>query len=162
MPRYNDAHTRFMSVAILEAMDAFLEGEVPVGAVAVLGNEIIAAAHNQVEKLKDPTAHAEILVLRKASAVLSNWRLSEVTVYVTLEPCMMCLGALVLARITRLVYGATNIRMGFAEAFLDYDSGSYCFQEMDIIGGVLEDECHELLQQFFVAARKRRGTEVWS
>ena len=129
----------FMQVALQEAQRAAEKEEVPVGAVLVLNNEIIAQAHNQTITLQDPSAHAEILVLREAGRMLHNHRLLDTTLYVTLEPCAMCLSALVQARVKRVVFGAKTL--------------APVNHHFELEGGVLADECSMLLQSFFKARR---------
>src|SRR5690554_3641809 len=116
---YNMNDETFMHRALLEAKKAYLKGEVPVGAVITLDGQVIARAHNRREELQDPTAHAEILAIREAAAKLRSWRLVGATIYVTLEPCPMCAGALVLARIGRLVYGAADPKSGGAGSVMN-------------------------------------------
>ncbi len=140
-----------MKLAMEEALKGEREGEVPVGAVLVLEGELLASAHNRSIALNDPTAHAEILALREGGRVLGNYRLEGVELYVTKEPCLMCLGAMLHARIKRLVYGAKDEKAGAFSAFsVDLSRANHRFQ---IIGRVLEKENAEILRKFF---KKRR------
>lgn len=145
---------RWMRVAIKEAQKACKKGEVPVGAVAVIDGKLISKAHNSSISSKDPTAHAEILVLRKASKKIGNYRLEGLTIYTTLEPCLMCYGAMVHARVKSLVFGADDPKGGF-KIFLMNDKKLN--HKIKIESGVLSEECSEILKAFF---SERRGTEV--
>ncbi len=144
-----------MSEALRLARQAEEKGEVPVGAVLINEeNELLASGHNQPISSSDPTAHAEIVVLRDAARLLNNYRLPNTTLYVTLEPCTMCVGALVQARVKRIVYGAVEPKTGAIEsAHQLFDQGSYNHQP-EIIGGVLKDECSALLSEFFERKRE--------
>jgi tRNA(adenine34) deaminase len=139
-----------MQLAIAEAKKAFKRGEVPVGAIIVYKNSIIAKAHNQREMLSDPTAHAEMIAITQASAYLQNWRLSDTTVYITLEPCTMCAGALVQSRVKNLVYGAKDEKFGACESTVNLVNDPRFNHRLNVISGVLEDECSLLLKQFFL------------
>jgi tRNA(adenine34) deaminase len=143
-----------MRAALRQAEEAAREGEVPVGAVAVCEGKIIGRAHNEREKLRDPTAHAEMLVLTQAAAALERWRLEGVTLYVTLEPCLMCAGAIVNARVDRLVFGASDPKAGACGSLYNVGLDSRLNHRFAVLGGVLEDECAALLRDFF---RPRRG-----
>lgn len=144
----------FMSLAVEEARKALVYGEVPVGCVMVSGGEVISSAHNERESIKDPTAHAEVLAMRKASEKLGRWRLDGTSLYVTLEPCIMCAGAMVQARIDRLVYGAFDLRYGAAGSVYDLVRDSRFNHWIDVTYGVMEEECGELLRKFFSSLRK--------
>ena len=144
----------FMRRALVQAENAAAEGEVPVGAVAVKDNTIIASAYNQVERLKDATAHAEILVITQAAAALNNWRLDEVDIYVTKEPCAMCAGAMVNSRVRGLYYGLHDPRSGCAGSALDITTFPGMLHAVNVTGGVLEDECKAIIQDFFRKVRK--------
>jgi tRNA(adenine34) deaminase len=144
---------RFMALAVDQARRCLEWDDVPVGAIIVRGEEVLAAAGNQRERLGDPTAHAEILALREASRKVGTWRLSGCTVYVTLEPCAMCAGAMVLARLDRLVYGARDPKAGFAGSLGDLVRDPRLNHRLDVSGGVLADEASELLREFFAARR---------
>ena len=144
-----------MLLALSEARAAIEHGDVPVGAVAVVGGEVVARAHNERELRGDPTAHAEILVLRAAAAVVGGWRLGDVTVVVTLEPCPMCAGALVAARVGRLVFGATDRRAGACGSLYNLCADPRLNHELAVTPGVRADESAALLADFF--ARRRGG-----
>ena len=145
---------KWMAHAIKQAVKADTEGEVPVGAVIVKDGQLIARAHNQPISTNDATAHAEIQLLRAAGKLQKNYRLIDTTIYVTLEPCAMCLGAMMHARIKRMVYGASDPKTGVCGSHVDLSSESFFNHEMEISGGVLEKECKELLQSFFKSRRK--------
>ena len=145
---------KWMTLAIKQAVKADTEGEVPVGAVIVKDGQLIAQAHNQPISTNDATAHAEIQLLRAAGKLQKNYRLIDTTIYVTLEPCAMCLGAMMHARIKRIVYGASDPKTGVCGSHVDLSSESFFNHEMEISGGVLEKECKELLQSFFKSRRK--------
>ena len=143
----------FMREALREAKKAFEKDEVPVGAVLVHNNRIVARGHNQVELLQDATAHAEMICLSAGAGALSNWRLTDTTLYCTLEPCCMCAGALFAARVKRLVFGAADERFGAVETLFrlcDHDALNH---RIEITSGVLADECRELMQNFFRCRR---------
>ena len=152
--RYSEEHLGFMDMALEEARLAFGKDEVPVGAVLVRDGEVIARAHNQREAQNDPTAHAEILALREAGKKAGNFRLKGVTLYVTLEPCPMCSGAAVLARIDRLVYGATDPKMGAAHTLYNIPTDARLNHQMEVISGVKDRECADLLSKFFEKLRQ--------
>ena len=142
-----------MRLALAEAEKAAARGETPVGAVLVVDDEIAAAAHNMRESWQDPTAHAELMVLREGSMRLGRWRLSDATLYVTLEPCLMCAGAMVLARVGRLVYGCRDPRAGALGSVYDVVRDGRLNHVFRITPGVLEAECREVLQGFFEKLR---------
>lgn len=142
-----------MSLALEEAHRAGTWGDVPIGAVVARGEEVLARAANQRELLGDPTAHAEILALRTAARAARVWRLSGTTLYVTLEPCAMCAGAAVLARVDRLVYGAPDPKAGFAGSLGDLVRDPRLNHRVEVTLGVLAEECGALLREFF--ARRR-------
>ncbi len=144
----------FMRRALVEAAAALDHGDVPIGAAVVLDGEVLAAARNERELRRDPTAHAEVLALRAASEATGSWRLSGATVYVTLEPCPMCAGALVLARVERLVYGPQDPRAGAAYSLYNIVQDPRLNHECEITAGLMEEECAGLVQDFF---RRRRG-----
>ncbi len=145
-----------MALALAEARAAADEGEVPVGAVALLGGRPVAARHNERERTADPTAHAEMLALRDAAAALGGWRLSEVTLVVTLEPCPMCAGALVAARVGRVVYGAADPRAGACGTLYNLCADPRLNHELTVTAGVTAAECGDLLTSFFAAKRGAR------
>ena len=149
------ADEKFMTVALEEARLAAEEGEVPVGAVLVIHDEVIAQAHNLRESLSDPTAHAEMLVLREASQKLDRWRLTDATLYVTMEPCAMCAGAAVLARVSRIVYGCRDPKAGACGSVLDIPREPQLNHRVEVIGGVLKQPCQEIVQMFFEKRREK-------
>lgn len=144
-----------MSAALREAQAAMEAGDVPVGAVIVHGERIIGRGYNQRELMQDPTAHAEMIALTAAAAALNSWRLSGCTLYVTLEPCAMCAGALVLARIDRLVYGATDPKAGACGSIYNLVEDARLNHRMQVRRGVLEQECADLLRAFFAQQRAK-------
>ena len=145
---------KWMQCAITEANIAKDKGKVPVGSIIIQNNQIIAKAHNCPISKNDPTAHAEIEVLRKAGEKLHNYRLPKTTLYVTLEPCSMCLGAMVHARIERVVYGASDPKSGVCGSTIDLSTESIFNHQISVSGGVLEHECKNILQSFFKLRRK--------
>jgi tRNA(adenine34) deaminase len=151
---------RFMAAAIDEARRCLEWGDVPVGAVVVRGEEVLSAAGNQRERLADPTAHAELVGIREASRVAGSWRLSGCTVYVSLEPCAMCAGAMVLARVDRLVYGADDPKAGFAGSLGDLVRDPRLNHRLDVTGGILADEAGELLREFFAGRRSKGASSI--
>jgi tRNA(adenine34) deaminase len=144
---------RYMKMAIEQARIAEENGDVPIGAVIVHENQIIGKAYNQREQLVDPTAHAEIIALTQAAAALQSWRLNGCTIYVTLEPCPMCAGALVLARIERLVYGCDDPKTGAVKSLYNIVQDGRLNHRLKVTSGVLADECSLLLQEFFQRRR---------
>ena len=145
---------KWMEIAIEQAQEAEKMGEVPVGAALVLDDKLIAKAHNQPISSSDPTAHAEINVLREAGKELGNYRIPNSTLYVTLEPCTMCLGAMIHARVSRVVFGAYDDKTGVCGSCEDL-STSPCFNHsIDITEGVLAEDCKKLLQSFFTQKRR--------
>ena len=149
-----DEDEKWMKIAIDEAHIAMDENEIPVGAVLVKENKLIAQAHNRPIINSDPTAHAEMEVLRKAGKKLLNYRLPKTTLYVTLEPCAMCLGAMIHARIDRVVFGASDFKSGVCGSTIDLSSESIFNHQISASGGVLEHECKNILQSFFKLRRK--------
>jgi tRNA(adenine34) deaminase len=148
----------FMSLAYNQAIDAWRRDEVPIGAVIESGGEVIGAAHNAVEGAKDPTAHAEILAITQAAARRSDWRLEGATVYVTKEPCPMCSGALVMARVKRVCYAVPDPKMGCLGGAANLNDLPRSNHHFEITGGgVLEAECRDLLQAFFRMKRVEPG-----
>ena len=145
---------KWMALAIKQAIEAETEGEVPIGAVLIKDEQLIAQAHNQPISTNDATAHAEIQLLRAAGNHQKNYRLIDTTIYVTLEPCAMCLGAMMHARIARIVFGASDPKTGVCGSRADLTTESFFNHEMEIRGGVLEKECKELIQSFFKSRRK--------
>jgi tRNA(adenine34) deaminase len=149
----NKKDERYMRQAIEQARVAEENGDVPIGAIIVYQNKVIGRAYNQREQLKDPTAHAEIIALTQAAAFVESWRLNGCTMYVTLEPCPMCAGALVLARIDRLVYGRDDPKTGAVRSLYNIVTDSRLNHRLEVTSGVLADECAKQLQDFF---RKKR------
>jgi tRNA(adenine34) deaminase len=139
----------YMSLAYNEAIDAWREDEVPVGAVIERGGELIAAAHNQRDRTGDPTAHAEILALTQAAKAVGDWRLNDATLYVTKEPCPMCSGATLMARLKRVVFAVADPKMGCLGGATDLNALARVNHHLEITRGVLESECRELLQAYF-------------
>ena len=148
---------RFMQIALNEAEKAAEEGETPIGAVAVLNRKIIAKARNKREIWNDPTAHAEIIALKKSAKKLNRWRLTGLTLYVTLEPCAMCAGAMVLARIDRLVFGCADPKAGACGTLYNILQDKRLNHQVEITTGVLEKECRALLKNFFKKLRSNRS-----
>jgi tRNA(adenine34) deaminase len=144
---------KFMLEALKEAEKAYIAGEVPIGAVLVLDNKIIAKGHNQVELLKDATAHAEMLCITSGSEYFNDWRLLNTTLYCTLEPCCMCAGAMFLSRIKRLVWAAQDIRLGANGSWIDVFDKSYPMHQIEIRKNVLEELSSKLLKDFFKKKR---------
>ncbi len=149
--KLNDEY--FMRLAIGEAEAAFLEGEVPVGAVLVKGNVVIAKAHNNKEAKNDPTSHAELIALREGASHIKNWRLTDATLYVTKEPCVMCAGAMVNARLGKLVYGCEDTKGGSVNSLYNILSDKRLNHQVEVISGILKDECSSLLKKFFLKHR---------
>jgi len=148
-----DKDVFFMRLALEEANLAFSNGEVPVGAILVMDNAVAARAHNVRETSKDPTAHAEIIAIRNASEKGDSWRLNHATLYVTKEPCVMCAGSMVNARICRLVYGCKDEKAGAVDSLYRLLSDKRLNHQVEVVSGVLEKECAELLRRFFQARR---------
>jgi len=148
-----DLDERMMRLALLEAEGCLDSGDVPVGAVIARDGEMLTAAGNARERSQDPTAHAEVLALREASSLSDSWRLDGCTLYVTLEPCAMCAGAIVLSRIDRVVFGARDPKAGFGGSVGNLLQDERLNHRVDVTVGLLEDECGELLRAFF---RERR------
>jgi tRNA(adenine34) deaminase len=147
------SHERWLREALVEARLAKEAGEVPVGAVVVGGGRILGRGHNQVESLKDATAHAEVLAIGAASGQGPDWRLDDTTLYVTLEPCTMCCGAILLSRVRTVVFGATDPRAGAALSTARLLAGNPYHHPVEVVGGILAEECGSLLRDFF---RERR------
>lgn len=145
----SSAHAEFMDLAIAEAEVAAGHDDVPIGAVVVRDGSVIASGHNRREVDQDPTAHAEILALRSAAAAVESWRLDGCTLYVTLEPCTMCAGALVLARIDTLVFGADDPKAGAVGALYDIPRDPRLNHQVTVVRGVAADRCGDLLRTFF-------------
>jgi len=148
-------HEDYMKVALREARKALEIEEVPVGAVIIHEGQIIAKAHNQRELLRDPTAHAEMIAITQAAAHLQSWRLENTVMYVTLEPCSMCAGAIVLARIPELVFGAKDPKTGAAGSLMNIVQDERLNHQVKLTSGVLEKECGAILRDFFIRLRGR-------
>lgn len=146
-------HVHFMRLALKEAEEAFKKGEIPVGAVLVKEDTILTCAHNLRECLKDPSAHAEIVALRDGTAQSDSWRIEGSTMYVTKEPCVMCAGALVNARIARLVYGCRDEKAGGVNSLYHILHDERLNHQVEVISGILEVECSQLLKRFFKMKR---------
>jgi tRNA(adenine34) deaminase len=144
----------FMRFALREAELAAAHDDVPIGAVVERDGELIAAAHNERELRQDPTAHAEILALRAAAAALGSWRVLDATLYITLEPCAMCAGAIVLARVSRVVFGAFDPKAGACGSVLDVLAEERLNHRPEVLAGPLAGECSDLLRSFFAARRR--------
>jgi len=148
------AHIKFMRPALEEAKKAGQKDEVPVGAVVVTEKgKILSSAHNQVIDLCDPTAHAEILVIRKAASKVQNYRLLNTTLYVTVEPCIMCMGAIIHARISTVVFGAFDPKWGAAGSLYNFSDDTRLNHQLEIVPGICKDECKALMQDFFRSKR---------
>lgn len=153
-PEQNNKDAYFMKLALEEAVIAFTEGEIPVGAVLVDSQGVILArAHNRKESLTDPTAHAEVLVIREGTRLIQNWRLKGVSLYVTKEPCVMCAGALVSARISRLVYSCDDPKGGAVKSLYQIPNDKRLNHQVNITAGLLEEDCAGLLKAFFKERR---------
>ena len=148
-----EIHELYMKHAIAEAQKAFDEDEVPVGAVVVHNGEIIGRAHNQIKTLKDPTAHAEMIAITQAAAHLKNERLNGCMLYVTIEPCAMCVGASVLARLKGIVFGANDSKTGALGSAIDLGKPNLFNHALDVTSGVMEPECRNIIQEFFLTKR---------
>jgi len=157
IPMSRDHDIEFMTIALEEARIAMAAGEVPVGAVVVVGGAVIDAGHNEPVALIDPTAHAEVLAIRRAAAALGTYRLTEATLYVTLEPCTMCIGAAINARIARLCYAARDEKAGALGSVYDLGRDGRLNHRIDVTGGVMADESAALIRSFFVARRTGGG-----
>jgi tRNA(adenine34) deaminase len=150
-----DADIEFMQQAVAEARESAASGEVPIGAVLVHGGRILARAGNRTIRDCDPTAHAEIVVLREAAKIIGNYRLADTTLYVTIEPCSMCAGAMIQARVARLVYGAAEPRGGAVQSCFEVLSHPDVNHRVQVSSGVLASDCSEVIQSFFAVRRKQ-------
>ena len=150
---FADQDTEFMAAALAEAKSAETDGEVPIGAVAVAGGKIVGAGHNRPIGLSDPTAHAEVIAIRSAASRLKTYRLETVSIYVTLEPCVMCVGAMVNARVARVIYGARDEKAGALGSVYDIGRDRRLNHRFEVVAGVMEPECAEILREFFRARR---------
>jgi len=153
--KFDDSH--FMREAVKEARKAFDSSDIPVGAVIVVENRIIGRGHNQVELLKDPTAHAEMIAITSATATAEEKWLHEATLYVTVEPCSMCAGASVLARLKRLVYGVQDIKTGAHSSLFNLLNDPRLNHQIEVVPGVLKNECAHLMVEFFELLRIKKG-----
>tara|TARA_B110000008_G_C16875919_1_gene526805 strand:+ start:51 stop:521 length:471 start_codon:yes stop_codon:yes gene_type:complete len=150
---------KWMKIAIDEAKLAENKGEIPVGSIIVQNNQIIAKSHNSPISKNDPTAHAEILALRSAGKKLNNYRLPKTTLYVTLEPCAMCLGAIIHARVDRIVFGASDPKSGVCGSSANLTSEKFFNHKILVSKGILKNECKEILQSFFKSRRKNLNSQ---
>nr|WP_277998206.1 tRNA adenosine(34) deaminase TadA [Zhaonella formicivorans] len=146
-------HHFYMDLALAEARKALAAGEVPIGAVIVEQGKILAQAHNLKEQLHDPTAHAEILAIRRAAEKRGSWRLTGCTLYVTVEPCPMCAGAIVQSRIERLVYGVADLKAGAVESIVNLVQNKYLNHYVEVFAGIREEECKNIMREFFESKR---------
>ena len=146
-------HQDWMRNALAEAEKALELGEVPIGAIIVKDSQIIASAFNEKELRQDPTAHAEVLVIQRAAEKLGSWRLSDATLYVTLEPCPMCAGAIVQARLKQLVYGAADLKGGATGSVMNVLNTTLWNHKVDVVAGILEEDCSNILKSFFKRLR---------
>ena len=148
------SHEQWMREALAEAIEAGIVGEVPIGAVAVMNGHVIARAHNLREATHNPLGHAELLLLQKTASELGSWRLNDVTIYVTVEPCLMCAGAMLQARVPRVVYGCKEPKFGACGSLYDVANDCRLNHQMEVIGGVLEEDCAAQLTGFFRQIRE--------
>lgn len=153
------SHEYWMGKAIAEACKAQAKAEVPIGCVIVRQGRIIARAHNLRESTQDPAAHAELLAIRKAARKLDSWRLLDTTLYVTLEPCLMCMGAILLARIPTVVFGCFDPKAGAAGSLFDLSNDPRLNHRLELVSGIRAEECSQLLSGFFAALRQRQNQE---
>jgi len=160
LPPMSDPHEKRMQLALREAEKAGQKGEIPIGAILVdARGDVLCAAHNQTIALADPTAHAEILVLRGAARAIGNYRLLNTTLYVTIEPCVMCMGAIIHARVAALVFGAADPKWGAAGSLYDLAADSRLNHRLRVVSGICEPACRAPLQAFFRAKRKSTGAD---
>lgn len=146
----------YMTLALEEAQRAYDKGEIPIGAVLVdKSGTVVSSGHNMRETWQDATAHAEIIAIREACRLLNKWRLSGLTLFVTIEPCPMCAGALVMSRIDRVVYGSTDSKAGAAESLFNVTSNPALNHQLQVTAGVLQDECAGIMKRFFAERRKK-------
>ena len=146
----------YMGLALAEAQAAYAMGEIPIGAVLIMDGKIIASAHNRRETWHDATAHAELIVIQEACRELGRWRLTDATLYVTIEPCPMCAGALVNSRIDRLVYGSADYKAGAVESIFNVVQNDALNHRMEVTAGVRADECAALMKEFFRERRRKK------
>jgi len=152
-------HEHWMRKAIVEARKAEAKNEVPIGCVIVLGGKIIARGHNLRESSQDPSTHAEMIAIKKDARKLGSWRLLDTTLYVTLEPCIMCMGAIILSRIPNVIFGCHDPKGGAAGSLYDFSNDPRLNHSVKLVASVLEKECSELLSTFFAELRNRKKTE---
>ncbi|NWF97870.1 MAG: tRNA adenosine(34) deaminase TadA [Nitrospirae bacterium] len=152
---YNKNDIHFMQIALELSSKAFKKEEVPVGALIVIDNKIIAKAHNFCESTFDPTSHAEIIVIRESCRIIGNWRLTNATLYVTKEPCIMCSGAMINCRLKKLVYGCKDKKAGGVDSLFSLLNDKRLNHQVEIVSGVLEKECAEILSKFFKLRRQK-------
>lgn len=153
--KHTEEHERYMALAMREALKAEARGEVPVGAVVVRGGEVVSRGFNTRESSHDPTAHAELVAIRRAAKKLGSWRLTGTTLYVTLEPCAMCMGAIIQARIPRLVFASFDPKAGACGSLFDLSNDARLNHRVSVTTGVLDAECSAMLKAFFVSLRAR-------
>lgn len=153
--KYSENDIYFMKIALEQAEQAFAKEEVPVGALLVKENQIIAKAYNLCESMFDPTAHAEIFVIRESCKIIGNWRLADATLYVTKEPCVMCAGAMINCRLKRLVYGCKDNKAGGVDSLFNILNDRRLNHQVEVLSGVLEKECSDILKNFFKMRRKK-------
>lgn len=139
----------YMRMALCEARAAYEEDEVPIGAVVIRNGEVVSKAHNLRETINDPTAHAEIVAIREASRILGTWRLTDCELYVTIEPCPMCAGAIVQSRIRRLIYGAQDPKAGACGTIMNIVQNQFLNHRVEVMAGILEDECSAIMKEYF-------------
>jgi tRNA(adenine34) deaminase len=151
-------HQMFMKLALEQARQAYAEGEVPVGAVITRAGRVVAAAHNQREQLRDPTAHAEMIAITQAAEAVGGWRLEDCVLYVTLEPCPMCAGAILQARLPLLVFGATDPKAGAVQSLFRLLNDARLNHRVEVVANVLSEPCSEILTSFF-RSQRRNGSE---
>lgn len=156
----NPDDERYMRMAIDQAYIAEENGDAPIGCVIVYENQVIAKAYNQREQLNDPTAHAEIIALTQAAEFVGNWRLNGCTIYVTLEPCPMCAGALVLGRLDRLVYGVEDPKTGAVKSLYNIVQDKRLNHRLEVTAGILQEDCRKQLQEFFLRRRRENNCEL--
>lgn len=154
IPPVHMTHDFYMRLALQQAEEALAENEVPVGCIIVRDEQIIAAAHDQREALRDPTAHAEMIAITQAAQAVNDWRLEECTLFVTLEPCCMCAGAILNARIPKVVYGATNPKAGAVQSLFHLLDDARLNHRCEVVPGVLAASCGQILTQFFQEQRR--------
>jgi len=146
-------HQDWMRLALIQAQIAFEQGEVPIGAIVVHNGQVIASGYNEKEHRNDPTAHAEVIAIQRAAEVLGSWRLTDAILYVTLEPCPMCAGAIIQSRLKQVVYGCADLKGGATGSVMNVLDYTLWNHRVDVVAGVLEEECSEILKLFFKRLR---------